>query len=1296
MRTSPVALFVAAIFSLAVGCTGASVVGGPDDTDASAQVDVTTSTDATDVAPPEDTPPLDTPAMDVVDIDAPDAGDDVTAPDDLPDASDDVTDADVPVDLGPGGCASDADCATDPAGRVCDRVRARCVECLPSADACPASQHCDEATYTCVAGCRSDEGCASATADGGVATRVCDTDAHACVECTVDTQCAGGRLCRGNQCVFVCGDMGCGNDATCCLGGCVDTRTNAGHCGACGNACVTPNAAPACVNGACAVGACSEGYGDCDGAHENGCELDTRSDTANCGGCGRACAGADNAIATCAAGVCGFSCLPGHGDCDGDPANGCEVDLTTDVTRCGSCTNACPAPANGTAACAGGACVIGMCATGFGDCDRDPSTGCETNTDTAVSHCGACGAACSPGLTCEGGRCVVPCPDGFVRCGGVCAQLSYDPSNCGACGNRCATGAVCSAGRCVSTCGPGQVTCAGGCTDTQTDAQNCGACGNRCPAGYACRAGACEVACVAGQTVCAMACVDTSTSTLHCGVCGNACAAGEQCMTGRCTLTCRPPQVVCGNECAELSRDPNHCGACNNVCPTGCFDGACARVDQLEAGTFNNCARFTSGRVFCWGRHSSNSTFTNGMLTAAGDAYGHRPTPVQVLVPEGTPLEGVEQVVMGSNRACARLTDGAVRCWAAGVAMGTVFGLPAVRQLSARETNFCGLGADGQVYCWDGLPRAVTAPALAPAVTLGAPALEVLAGASFTCARLGDGTVRCWGTGTSGQLGNGASVTSATPVTVQGLSDAVELTAGQHYACARRAGGTVVCWGRNVEGQLGNGTTSSRNAPVTVSGIAGARVVRAGMRHTCAIVADGSVRCWGEGVWSQLGDGGTTNRTTPVAVAGLSGEQLRIALYDHHTCAVGVDRRVRCWGYNPYGEAGGGTELVATPRAVQFEGADLRNVTDLQVGRGVNGALMATTQWRCALRNDGRVICWGARANGNEAGQLGRGNTTQSPLPAYVTGITDATAIAVGWQHACALRAGGTVVCWGSNAQGQLGDGTNTNRTTPVAVPGLAGVAEIHAGDYTTCARLTTGAMRCWGYNFYGGVGNGEMLNTNAPVPVMGVSNATQFSMGSDSHCARLADSTAVCWGRNLEGELGDGFRTNRSVPFPVQTPTSTASAPASQMGIIDVESNYFRAYAHVMGASSIAWGWGVSVRPVVRAAFDGVVYNTRVQVLGESVVDTECEIRTDGNTYCRGRNEFGQVGTGAASFTVSAWTALPNRMSRVRLGRGYGTPCGVEASTGRVLCWGWAGENALLATGVTGITAAPAEVPMP
>ncbi len=481
-----------------------------------------------------------------------DAGEDLGAPD--------VTDAP------PARCTSNDDCARSPEDqRVCDVSTGRCVGCVASNDTCPADRHCDSASSTCVAGCRNDDGCRGAAdggvVDGGVTLSRCDTAAHSCVQCTQNAHCPPGNVCMGNACVRGCTDtQPCATGETCCGGGCVDTRTSTMHCGTCGTTCNPANATPVCAAGACVTTSCNAGFGDCDMNASNGCETDTRVLPAHCGGCGMACAARAHTTVACAMGTCAYACEAGFGDCDGDASNGCETDTSASTTHCGMCGNAC-SYANAMGVCVSGRCALGGCETGFSNCDMSDSNGCETNTNSSLTACGACGAACAPANAsgaCTLGVCsVASCNGGFADCdmmvaNGCEVNTQTSATNCGRCGAACAlpnAAPVCAAGACVTTsCNAGFGDCDGmaanGCeTDTRVTLAHCGGCGMACATRAnttaTCAAGACSYTCNAGFADCdgsaANGCeVNLSNTASNCGRCGNVCASGVACVVGAC------------------------------------------------------------------------------------------------------------------------------------------------------------------------------------------------------------------------------------------------------------------------------------------------------------------------------------------------------------------------------------------------------------------------------------------------------------------------------------------------------------------------------------------------------------------------------------------------------------------------------------------------------------------------------------------------------------------------------------------------------------------------------------------
>ena len=481
-------------------------------------------------------------------------------------------------------------------------------------------------------------------------------------------------------------------------------------------------------------------------------------------------------------------------------------------------------------------------------------------------------------------------------------------------------------------------------------------------------------------------------------------------------------------------------------------------VQQVSAGGAQTCAvtfatkTSTSGTLFCWGAGSRGRLGRNDSKGAS--------TAIPIKVTSlGT---NVKQVDVGQAHACALLKEATVKCWGANSTGQLGDGRPDI-------TGTAGVISSTTLDQIKGLvlsaapsvgqlvrvlpPAATTDQYLSNGTQITAVTKSSTAGGGSTYTLTLSKPALLAGTGLSAIItDSNANKDQPAPVFATGLSNVVDVTAGYGHSCALKADGTIFCWGDGGNGRLGQGNTYDYNYPVQVAGITTATDVSAGYIHTCAVLADTTARCWGSNRSGQLGDNSQSSRTNPVVVKQLTalgvGSPVTLTGVDRisggygHSCALMLDKTVKCWGENQFSELGGISNLFTDPK----------------------------------------------------------NNLTFSLIAQEVPGITNAVSLSTSYLHTCAVLETKKVVCWGHNSQGDTGSGAPATPgdpppptiATPTVVAGLPNSVDVSTGNSYTCALLAptgsdaSGAINCWGFGGNGQLGNGGTARSLVPVPGWG------------------------------------------------------------------------------------------------------------------------------------------------------------------------------------------------------------------
>lgn len=347
------------------------------------------------------------------------------------------------------------------------------------------------------------------------------------------------------------------------------------------------------------------------------------------------------------------------------------------------------------------------------------------------------------------------------------------------------------------------------------------------------------------------------------------------------------------------------------------------------------------------------------------------------------------------------------------------------------------------------------------------------------------------------------------------------VSTGVSHACALSSNGTAYCWGHNgLEGRLGDGGIRDRPYAALVEGGAVYRSLHTTVDHTCAVGRDGSLACWGRNDARQLGDGTDSSRARPVpSAAGRSFST--VGTGSRHTCALTADRSAYCWGSGGDGQLGvGPREYARVPFPVS--------------GQHRFGALAAGHSSACGLEGDGSAWCWGAGVLGEGVGGAA---PPRSAIPIRPPGQLRFQAITIGGSFVCGLSSEGVAHCWGNNRYGTLGAGPAADTHEPVPVAGGHRFLSLDAGPNHVCGVTTDHAPYCWGRNERGQLGSGTTADSDIPRPVAGGLRFSSLSAGMEFTCGITTAGAAWCWGANRYGQLGNGGHRDSSVPVAVLNP---------------------------------------------------------------------------------------------------------------------------------------------------------------
>ncbi len=395
------------------------------------------------------------------------------------------------------------------------------------------------------------------------------------------------------------------------------------------------------------------------------------------------------------------------------------------------------------------------------------------------------------------------------------------------------------------------------------------------------------------------------------------------------------------------------------------------------------------------------------------------------------------------------------------------------------------------------------------------------------------GDVWGWGYDSSGQLGDGYSVSRMTPVRVCNFviesPYSVEIAAvGNYFSIViDKTDGSIWSWGFNTQGQLGDNSVLCKSVPASIQGSKKTFCkigVGGGNDFLLAIDNTGQVWAWGNNNNGQLGDNSVISRRTPVSIQGSKKTFSSITIGAKHTIAIDNNYVLWGWGYNFYGQLGVNS-TVSRRTPVSIQGA---KKTFCQIKSGNNHTV--------GIDKNGQIWGWGY----NFYGQLGVNSTASDRCtPVSIQGAKKTFCqITAGRNHTIGIDKNGQVWGWGRNGYGQLGDNSITSRLTPISLLGAKKTfCKINSGADQTIGIDKNGQVWSWGINLLGALGDNSVVSRRTPVSILGAKKTFCSILPGNYHAIVVDNYGQVWgWGYNLYGQVGDGTVISRLTPVRIKS----------------------------------------------------------------------------------------------------------------------------------------------------------------